>query len=247
MTIAASTQCARNAAAFRRAGSVDLRSARERAHARSLRRGDARRSGPREARPRSAQGTGTRVGRKAHARARRAWRRQESNPLKISTIECLTDRCETVADLRSSLLSLARGSRSQPTRSPGPARDRERRLRHPRAAELAELAAPRVVELRDVRTRRADAELVRCPPLLKALELDADRERRLLHVGEARFPEELAEMPLACAGKMRLVLRRRVELLERCPERRQGRRSCVVTPHACRDDAAGQRHTRHLR
>src|SRR5436305_12331420 len=66
-----------------------------------------------------------------------------------------------------------RRSHRRPACRPRVARDRERRLRQARTAKLAKLLAPRIVETGNVGARRADAELVRRPPIVEAGELDA--------------------------------------------------------------------------
>jgi hypothetical protein len=93
---------------------------------------------------------------------------------------------------------------------------------------------------------RADAERERLPPVLEARMLDRHGQRSVLDVAQPGLGEQLCEMPLARARKLRLVGDVRVELAGSLPERMERSLLAGVIPDAGRDDAAGSRHPGHL-
>ena len=140
----------------------------------------------------------------------------------------------------------SRESLGEAAGSPGAGREHERCVRQLLAAPFAQLRLPLRVETGCVAARRPDAERVRLPPVLEARMLDADRKRGLLDVVQPRCPEELGELSLARARKLRLVLGVRIELARRLPERAERTLSTAVVPDARRHDTALARHASHL-
>src|SRR5215210_2145392 len=84
-------------------------------------------------------------------------------------------------------------------RCPCPCDEDERRRRQEASALLAELGSPLRIEGRDVRARRANALVVRLPPIFEGRVLDCDREHGRLDVAQPGRVEQLRQLTLARA------------------------------------------------
>ena len=76
--------------------------------------------------------------------------------------------------------------------------------------------------------------------------LDADGKRGVLDLAQTSRGQQLLEMPFAGACERRLVFDVRVEFSRHVPEQGERAVTAGVIPHACRDDAVGAGHPRHL-
>jgi acrylyl-CoA reductase (NADPH) len=126
-------------------------------------------------------------------------------------------------------------------RRPGTPGDGERAVAEFAAAALAQVGAPVLVELGEVRAGRPDPERERLPPVVEGLVLDADLERGFFEVAEAGLLEDARER-----GELRLVADARIALAGGAPEGRQRRPLAGVVPDARGNAAAGARDARHL-
>ncbi len=75
---------------------------------------------------------------------------------------------------------------------------------------------------------------------------DINHDGAFLDLTQTCRPEQLAEVPPAGTGQLRLVLNIRIELAHRCPEEAERPPPASVVPDASRYDAARLGHTRHF-
>ena len=103
---------------------------------------------------------------------------------------------------------------------------------------LAQLGLSRGVEAGQVIAGGPHAERERLPPLLEGRVLDAHFERRFLDLVQARFLEQLGQVPFPRAREPEFAFDAGVELARRLPVRAEWAGYAGVIPDAGCDDAS---------